>query len=64
MNDLMFDIRALAATRGETIAELAEELGIKPQHLWDVSSGRSKLSSDDLVSLSNLTGIPVNQIKR
>lgn len=63
MDNVMFSVRMLAVMRKQTISELAADADIKPQHLLDVSAGRSKMTADDIVKLSALTNIPVENIE-
>lgn len=62
MEDVTFNIKMLAAYMQISIEALAKAVDINPQHLFDVSSGRVKLTGDDLVKLSNYTGIPAKNI--
>lgn len=63
MEDLIFDVKALASVKGMTIEELANACGIQVEHLRNVSCGRTKMSGDDLTKLSTFTGVPVTMIK-
>lgn len=64
MDDVMFSVRMLAAYMRMSIEKLAEHCEIDAYHLQQVSSGRVKMSADDIVKLSNGTGIPVTRIAR
>ena len=55
--EIKWNVRALAANRKQSIETLANDAGINPQHLKDVSTGRVKMSADDLIRLSATTGI-------
>lgn len=63
MDNVMFNVRMLAAMMKTSISGLADMAEIKPQHLLDVSCGRTKMSADDIVKLSSLTGVPAKQIE-
>lgn len=63
MDNVMFTVKMLSAYMNETISELAEHSGIEPSHLQQVSTGRLKMSADDLIKLSDYTGIDVRRIK-
>ena len=47
---------------GLTIPQLAEKAEIKPQRLYDVSAGRSKLKGAELLKLAKVSGVPSDQI--
>ena len=64
MEDVKFTVRMLAAHMRMNIEELAELAGISPSHLKSVSSGRAKMTGDDIVKLSKATGIPCENIER
>lgn len=63
MDNIKFTVKMMAAYMKETIAELAEHSGIDPTHLQQVSSGRLKMTADDLIKLSDYTGIDVRRIQ-
>lgn len=63
MDNVMFSVRMLAAYMRVSIEELAKQCGISPDHLKQVSSGRLKMSADDIVKLSKTTGIPAERIE-
>lgn len=63
MEDIIFSVKMLAALMKTSIRGLAEMADISPQHLVDVSSGRTKMTADDIVKLSKLTGVPALQIE-
>lgn len=48
---------------GLTIAELAEKCGINKYHLQQVSCGRLKMTSEDIIKLSEFTGVKPKEIK-
>lgn len=62
MDELRFSVKALAAVRGITLRELAEESHLDYYHLRQISCGRVKMSAGDLVALSKASGIPADQI--
>ena len=57
MNNIKLNIRALAAMKNMTIKELAEACGIEYNHLRLVSCGDATMTGDDLMALSEYTGI-------
>lgn len=63
MENIMFNIKMLAAYKNESIAELAEHSDIDPVHLQQVSAGRLKMTADDLIKLSDYTGIDIRKIQ-
>lgn len=63
MEDIILNIRALAAMKEMTIEKLAVECGISPSHLKGVSSGRTRMTIEDLRKLSAYTGVPADNIK-
>ncbi len=60
---LIFSVKMLAAYMKVSVPDLAKNAGIDVYHLQQVSYGRVKLSTDDLVKLHNYTGIDVNNIE-
>ena len=62
MEELRFTVKALASVSGMTVAELAEACGISVAHLQNVSAGRTRLTADDLIRLSDFTKVPPGQI--
>jgi len=63
MDEVMFNIRMLAAYKRMSIDELAKLCGISSDHLKQVSCGRVKMTADDIVKLSKHTGIPADRIE-
>jgi len=63
MEDIKFNLKMLGAYLDISLEKLAELAGIKPQHLQDVSSGRVRMTADDIVKLSKATGIPAEKIE-
>ena len=63
MENVIFSVKMLAALMKASISELAVNAGISPDHLLSVSSGRTKMTADDVVKLSTLTGIPAQNIE-
>ena len=53
----------LAAMMKMPISELAEKAKINPDHLASVSAGRARMTADDLIKLSDLTGIDPKKIE-
>lgn len=62
MEDIMLNVKALAAMKGMTIVELAQACGINPNHLKQVSAGNVTMTGDDLKRLSRFTGVPGDNI--
>lgn len=63
MEDIKFTVKMLAAYMRMSIEKLADNAGIDAEHLSNVSCGRVKMTGDDLVKLSNFTGIPAKNIE-
>lgn len=63
MAERKWTVKAIAAWMGITIEELAKKADINANHLKDVSCGRVKMSADDLISLSKVSGISEREIK-
>lgn len=63
MEEVKFTVRMLAAYMKMNTETLAEKAGISADHLKNVSAGRTKMTADDIVKLSNFTGIPVKNIE-
>lgn len=62
MEDIKFNVRALAAMMKGSIEELAKMADINPTHLKDVSANRVKMTARDLVNLSKATGVKIENI--
>lgn len=63
MDDLVFNVKALATLKDMTIEELAKACGIGIEHLKNVSSGRAAMTAKDLILLSKFTGVNPDRIK-
>lgn len=63
MENIKFNVRMLAAMMKMPISELAEKAEIDPNHLASVSAGRTRMTADDLIKLSNLTGVDPKKIE-
>ena len=63
MEEVKFTVKALAAIKEVTIEELADMAGISVNHLKKVSSGAVKMTADDLINLSRVTGISPENIR-
>lgn len=63
MENIKFNVKMLGAYMDMSIEKLAELAGIKPQHLQDISAGRVKMTGEDIVKLSQITGIPAEKIE-
>jgi transcriptional regulator with XRE-family HTH domain len=62
MEDVMLNVRALAAMKKMSIEALAKECGINPNHLKQVSAGNVVMTGEDLKALSKFTGVPADNI--
>ena len=60
---ILWSVKAIAANMNLTIEELATKAGISISHLKDVSSGRVRMTADDLIKLSDVSGINPKDIK-
>jgi hypothetical protein len=56
-------LRAIAALREQTIRELAVDCGLDPDHLYQVSAGRTTMTAEDLMKIHLQTEIPVKLIR-
>ena len=63
MEEVKFTVKMLAAYMRMSIEKLAEQAGISADHLLNVSSGRVKMTGDDVVKLSEFTKIPAKNIE-
>ena len=63
MEDYKLTVKALAANLNIPIEELAVQSGINPTHLKNVSAGRAKMTADDVLKLSEFTGVPARNIE-
>lgn len=62
MEELVFDVKALARVKKMTIVELAKATDINVNHLQNVSRKAVKMTLEDARKLSKFTGIPMEQI--
>lgn len=63
MDNIKFNLKMLCGYMKCSIEKLAELADIKPQHLLDVSAKRVRMTADDIVKLSKVTGIPAERIE-
>lgn len=63
MTELKLNVKALAAMKNMSIEELAKAAGINPNHLREVSRGRTQMSAADLAKLAEATDVPMNMIQ-
>ncbi len=62
MENIMFNIKALARIKNMNIEELANATGINVNHLKNVSAHVSKMTFEDAKRLSSFTGVPLEKI--
>ena len=62
MEELKFDVKAIASVMRCNIKELAEGCGISYTHLSQVSAGNVAMTLKDAKKLSDFSGIPLTQI--
>lgn len=55
---IKLNVKALAACKEVSIEELAKKADINVNHLLQVSCGRLKMTAEDLLKLSKVTGVP------
>lgn len=60
---IIWTVRMLAAYMDLSIEGLADKAEINPAHLRNVTLGRAKITGDDIVKLSMVTGIPIDKIE-
>lgn len=60
--EIKFTLRMIAAYMEMSIEELAKQAGIDVYHLQAVNSKKIKMTADDLIKLSQLSGIPADKI--
>lgn len=63
MENVMLNVRALAAMKKISIENLAELADIDKDHLQAVSAGRVKMTARDLINLAKATGVNPFNIK-
>jgi hypothetical protein len=63
MANVKMNVGMLCAYMKMTTEELAKAAHIDPFHLGGVRSGRIKMNADDLIALSDATGIDVRSIE-
>ena len=51
------NIKALAAMKNLSIAELANEIGLSPDHLNKVRCAKVQMTATDLMALAEYTGV-------
>ncbi len=62
MENIILNVRALAAMMKISIEELADRCEIERSHLKQVSAGNVKMTAYDLRQLSKVTGVPADNI--
>lgn len=60
--EIKFTLRMIAAYMEMSVEELAKAANIDVYHLQAVSAKRTKMTADDLVKLSRLSGIDADKI--
>lgn len=63
MDNIKMNVATLCAYLGLSTAELADKAEIKRDHLLAVRSGRARMTADDLLGLSDASGIDVHNIE-
>lgn len=63
MNTIKLNLATLCAYMGMNTEEMARNAKIDVNHLKSVRAGRAKMTADDLLGLSNATGIPLVNIE-
>lgn len=63
MDDIMLNVKALAALMNMTIEELAKACDINPEHLRNVQNKRATMTARDLKQLSDFTKVPPSNIQ-
>lgn len=62
MEELTFNVKALAQIKRMNIEELAFATGINVNHLKNVSAKKTRMTLEDAKKLSDFTNIPIEQI--
>lgn len=62
MDELKFDVKAIASVMQCTVDELADKTGITRNHLKQVSAGNVRMLFIDAQKLSDISGISLTQI--
>lgn len=62
MEGMKMTIAMLCAYTGLSTEALAQKAGISTNHLQAVRAGRATMTADDLIGLSDATGIDVRSI--
>lgn len=60
---IKLNVATLCAYMGMTTEQLAESAEIDKNRLNSIRAGRTRISGDDLIGLSNATGIPMENIQ-
>lgn len=63
MQKIKLNVATLCAYMGMTTEQLAEAANIDKNRLAAIRAGRVRISGDDLLGLSDATGIPVANIQ-
>lgn len=62
MNNILLNVRALAANEKISIDELADRCGLDRMHLKQVSAERVPMTAKDLKALAKYTKVPAENI--
>lgn len=63
MSEIKLNVRALAAMMNMSIEQMAKECGISDSHLKSVSSGRARMTAEELLKLAEFTKVDPFMIK-
>ncbi len=63
MENIKMNVKTLAAYMDMSVSDLAKACGISENHLIAVMSQRARMTAEDLVQLSEFTGIPKDNIE-
>ena len=63
MTELKLNVKAQRKKKNMSIEELAKTAGINPNHLREVSRGRTQMSAADLAKLADATDVPMSMIQ-
>lgn len=63
MDGIKMNVATLCAYLNMATDDVAKKIGVKPDHLKAVRAGRARMTADDLIGLSDLSGVDIHNIE-
>lgn len=63
MNHIKMNVATLCSYLGLSTTELADKANIGKNHLLAVRAGRARMTADDLIGLSDVSGVDIHNIE-